>query len=70
MTLVCNLLEGAIEYVGENRKTETLEAFYRTLSPEQKNGIRAVAMGCGTPSFRPLSGTFPTPPEESSSTFR
>ncbi len=35
MTLVCDLREGTIEYVGEGRKTETLNSFYATLSPEQ-----------------------------------
>ena len=46
MTLVCDLLEGTIEYVGEGRKTESLETFYQTLSPEQRNGIRAVSIVC------------------------
>ena len=44
MTLVCDLRKGTIEYVGEGRKTETLERFYDTLSPEQKAEIRAVSM--------------------------
>ncbi len=52
MTLVCDLLEGTIEYVGEGRKTETLERFYGTLSPEQKAGIRAVSMDMWDPFFQ------------------
>ncbi len=52
MTLVCDLLEGTIEYVGEGRKTESLETFYQTLSPEQRNGIRAVSMDMWDPFFQ------------------
>ena len=51
MTLVCDLLERTIEYVGEGRKTESLETFYQTLSPEQRNGIRAVSMDMWDPFF-------------------
>ena len=52
MTLVCDLLKGTIEYVGEGRKTETLEAFYTSLSPDQKNGIQAVSMDMWDPFFQ------------------
>ncbi|MHB8544403.1 MAG: ISL3 family transposase [Leptospirales bacterium] len=52
MTLVCDLREGTIEYAGEGRKTETLEAFYQTLTPEQRNGIQAVSMDMWDPFFQ------------------
>jgi transposase len=52
MTLLCDLLEGTIEYVGEGRKTETLETFYQTLSPEQRSGLRAVSMDMWDPFFQ------------------
>ena len=52
MTLVCDLREGTIEYVGEGRKTETLEAFYQTLTPEQRNRIQAVSMDMWDPFFQ------------------
>ena len=52
MTLVCDLRDGTIEYVGEGRKTETLETFYQTLTPERKAGIRAVSMYMGDPFFQ------------------
>ncbi len=54
MTLVCDLREGTIEYVGEGRKTETLEAFYQTLTPEQRNGIQSVSMAMWDPFFRAI----------------
>jgi transposase len=44
LTLVCDLAAGTIEYVGEERKQASLEAYYRNLSEEQRQGIEAVAM--------------------------
>ncbi len=64
MTLVCDLREGTIEYVGEGRKTETLEAFYQTLTPEQRNGIRAVSMDMWDPFFQATLRHIPEAPEK------
>ena len=43
-TLVNDLDRGTVEYIAEDRKQESLEAFYRTLSAKQLAGIKAVAM--------------------------
>ena len=48
MTLFCDLLEGTVRCM----KTETLEAFYRTLSTEQKNEIRVASMDIWDPFFQ------------------
>ena len=44
VTLVCDLEKGHVLYVGDDRKRETLDAFYESLSQTQRQGIEAVAM--------------------------
>jgi transposase len=48
-TLVTNLDTGTVEYVGEQRKTESLNAFFVKLTPEQRASIDAVAMDMWEP---------------------
>jgi transposase len=48
-TLVNDLDRGTVEYVAEDRKQESLEAFYRGLSAQQLAGIEAVAMDMWDP---------------------
>ena len=45
LTMVCDLEEGTVEHITENRKQESLGSYYRNLSPQQLTGIEAVAMG-------------------------
>jgi transposase len=49
MTLVCNLDGGTVEYITEDRKQESLESYYKGLTPKQKEGIEAVAMDMWEP---------------------
>ncbi|MBI5854822.1 MAG: ISL3 family transposase, partial [Nitrospirae bacterium] len=44
LTLVCDLDEGTVEHIAEDRKTESLKGYYKGLSQEQLAGIEAVAM--------------------------
>ena len=44
LTLVCDLDEGTVEYVSEDRKQQSLEAHYDGLTPMHREGIEAVAM--------------------------
>lgn len=45
VTIVCNLEDGAVLHVGDERKKETLDRFYKeALTPEQKADVYAVAM--------------------------
>jgi transposase len=44
LTLVCDLDRATIEYIGDGRKTESLDGYYRSLTEEQRQGIKAVAM--------------------------
>ena len=49
VTTVCDLDRGHVLYVGDHRRQTTLEAFYEQLTPEQLNGIEAVAMDMWDP---------------------
>jgi transposase len=48
-TLVNDLDRGTVEYVAEDRKQESLEQYYRSLSAKQLAGIEAVAMDMWDP---------------------
>ena len=43
-TFVYNLKKATVEWVGEGRKKETLDGFFRTLSPERRTAIEAVGL--------------------------
>ena len=49
VTLVGDLDRGTIEFVSFDRKKNSLDAFYQSLSPKQLAGIRAVAMDMWEP---------------------
>ena len=49
LTLVCDLDEGTVEYIAEDRKQESLDSYYAGLTPEQLDGIKAVAMDMWEP---------------------
>jgi transposase len=44
VTLVCDLDRGTVEYIADDRKKASLDAYYQSLSKEQLAGIVAVAM--------------------------
>jgi len=50
-TIVCNLDEGTVEWIGEDRKRETAEKYFISLSPEQLAGIEAIAMDMWQPFY-------------------
>ena len=52
MTIVAEVAPGVsarVEYVGEGRKRESLDAFWESLSRAQRNGVEAVAMDLWEP---------------------
>ena len=49
MTVVCDLERSTVEHIAEDRKAESLAAFYDQLTPRQRNGIQAVAMDMWAP---------------------
>ena len=44
VTLVCDLQEGTVEWVAEDRKVESLQSYYEQLRPKQREEIEAVVM--------------------------
>ena len=49
VSVVCNLEDGAVQYVGDDRKKETLAEFYNQLTPQQLEEVYAVAMDMWAP---------------------
>jgi transposase len=49
MTVVCDLNTGTVEYLGEERKQASLDAFFTELTPERCARIEAVAMDMWDP---------------------
>jgi transposase len=48
-TVVCDLQRSTVEFVAEDRKTESLAAYYERLTDEQKGALKAVAMDMWEP---------------------
>jgi len=49
MTVVCDLEEGTVEHVAEDRRAESLGEYFESLTDEQLAGIEAVAMDMWQP---------------------
>jgi transposase len=49
VTLVCDLDRATVEYIGDDRKQASLDAYYQSLSKKQLAGIEAVAMDMWDP---------------------
>ena len=52
LTLVCDLDEGTVEPIAEDRKQESLTGYFAGLTKEQLDGIEAVAMDMWEPSIQ------------------
>jgi transposase len=48
-TIVCDLERSTVEFVAEERRTDSLAAYYQTLTDEQRDGLKAVAMDMWEP---------------------
>jgi transposase len=49
VTLVCDLDRSTVEYIADDRKQASLDAYYESLSPKQLAGVQAVAMDMWDP---------------------
>lgn len=49
LTLVCDLQAGTVEYLGDDRKQESLDEYWLTLTWAQRAGIRGIAMDMWEP---------------------
>ncbi len=63
ITVVIDAKKGVVEYVGEGRKRESLGAYYKGLSPEQRNGIESVSMDMWPAYIRETDDWFPNAKE-------
>ena len=52
LTLVCDLDEGTVEHIAEDRKHESLDGYYAGLTKEPLDGLEAVAMDMWEPSIQ------------------
>ena len=48
-TIVCDLERSTVEFVAEERRTESLAAYYQALTEAQRDGLKAVAMDMWEP---------------------
>ena len=60
VTLVCDLDRSTVEYIANDRKKTSLDAFYQSLSQKQLAASRLWPWTCGTRSLPPRSSTSPT----------
>lgn len=58
-TLVCDLDRSTVEYIGEGRRQESLDAYFEGLSKPQRQGIRVVAMDMWEPYFQSVRSNVP-----------
>lgn len=49
ITLVCDLSGSTVEYIGDDRKKESLDRYFQELSATQREGIEAIAMDIWDP---------------------
>lgn len=54
MTVVCDLERGTVEHVAEDRKQESLDGYFKALSPEQLGAIEGIAVDMWDPFARSI----------------
>jgi transposase len=59
MTVVCDLEGATVEYVADDRKSDSLTSFWKNLSKKQLKGIKAVAMDMWVPYFKSTIANVP-----------
>jgi transposase len=68
VTLVCDLDRSTVEYIADDRKQVSLDAFYQSLTPMQLAGTKAVAMDMWDPFIASTVAHVPDGASRSSST--
>ena len=59
VTLVCDLTEGTVEYLADERKQASLDGYFTGLAPEQRSQIQAVAMDMWEPYVQSVQAHVP-----------
>ena len=68
LTLVCDLDDGTVEHIAEDRTQESLDGYYARLTKEQRDGIEVVTMDMWEPYIQATLGRCPMRLRRSSST--
>jgi transposase len=64
LTLVCDLDEGTVEHIAEDRTQASLDSYYAGLTPEQVDGSEAVAMDMWEPYIQATRAQVPEADEK------
>ncbi|MHB8719713.1 MAG: ISL3 family transposase [Candidatus Dormibacteria bacterium] len=64
VTVVSDLDGGTVEHVADDRRRESLDGYFATLTPEQRGGIEAVAMDMWEPFAQSVRAHLSTPDEK------
>jgi transposase len=59
MTLVCDIDRGIVEYIADDRKQESLDGYFTSLTEKQRHGIEAVAMDMWDPYVKSVRAHVP-----------
>jgi transposase len=54
MTLVCDIVGGTVEHIAEDRKTESLDGYFKGLTGEQLQGIQAITVDMWDPYIKAI----------------
>ncbi len=58
-TILCDLQKGVIEYVGEDRKQESLEAYFQLFTEEAWEAVQAISMDMWAPCISATTACVP-----------
>lgn len=64
LTLVCDLEEGTVEHIAEDRTQESLDGYYAGLTTAQLDGLEAVAMDMWEPDLQAMRAQVPDATEK------
>jgi len=59
LTLVCDIDRGTVEYIADDRKQESLDGYFTSLTEKQRCGIEAVAMDMWDPYVKSVRAHVP-----------
>jgi transposase len=64
LTVVCDLGRGTVEYIADDRKQASLDAYFEPLSAEERAQIKAVAMDMWDPYINSVEAHLPDPEDK------
>lgn len=58
LTVVCDLDRATVEYVGDDRKKESLDGYFESLTPAQRTAVRGIALDMWPPYVSSIESNF------------